>query len=220
MTPAALRCPPAPRGARMVTVRAGVYVAVASAPAMLSTPPAAVDVSTALGLPDWRAREQLAARALLRRLLTEVVGARAAALPLAAKPGGRPYLPDRADLSVSLSHSGDLVAAALGVGRAVGVDVQRPEPVPPELIDRCCSPGTARVLAALPAGRRAERFAGIWTVQEACVKATGAGLAGQPWRIPVGLTRSAGRWRGLRWLKVGCRLGVPVGCAYQIEVRR
>lgn len=158
--------------------------------------------------------EGAAARALLRRLLAEVAGRDAGATPLAARPGGQPFLPERPDLTVSLSHSGGWVAAAVGLGPDVGVDVQVPQPASAALLRRCCGPAARRALAAMPPRRLDEEFAWIWTVQEACVKATGSGLAGRPWTIPVGVGQRAGTWRRVRWLSLRDRVGVPVSCAY------
>jgi 4'-phosphopantetheinyl transferase len=155
--------------------------------------------------------ESAAARSLLRHLLIEV----AEDTPVAKRPSGQPFLPERPDLGVSLSHSGDWVAAAVGpaaVGLGVGVDVQVPEPVPAGLLRRCCSPATRAVLARMP-GRDRE-FAWIWTAQEACVKATGQGLAGLPWLIPVEAGQRMGTWRGIRWLSLRDSFPVPVSCAY------
>src|SRR5262249_38101660 len=87
--------------------------------------------------------ESAAARQLLRELLAPfgTVG------DLAARSSGQPYLTRRPDLAVSLSHSDGWVAAAVGAGTDVGVDVQVPQPVPPGLLRRCCRPATRAALA-------------------------------------------------------------------------
>ncbi|MGW4210847.1 4'-phosphopantetheinyl transferase family protein [Lentzea sp. NPDC004789] len=138
------------------------------------------------------------ARGLLRRLLgVDVV--------IAAEPGGRPYLPERPHVGISLSHSGELVAAAVGYGRAVGVDVEETVEFDPAMARRCGAPE----LVSLPADRRARELTRIWTVQEACVKALGLGLRGRPWTVPV----ERGGWRGLRWIS-GQGRGFAVSCAF------
>ncbi|KAA2255361.1 4'-phosphopantetheinyl transferase superfamily protein [Solihabitans fulvus] len=175
----------------------------------------AADTEAARLLPAWRAAEYLAARALLRRLLAEVAGPAAAVLPIAADEAGRPHLPDRPDLTISLSHEGDWVAAAVGLGVDVGVDVQPPQPASEGLRRRCCTPRARRALAELPAADRDREFAWIWTVQEACVKADGTGVAGLPWTVPVEVGQRAGVWGDYRWRRLPDSIGVPASFAYR-----
>ncbi|WP_188316611.1 4'-phosphopantetheinyl transferase family protein [Solihabitans fulvus] len=148
-----------------------------------------------------RSASRADARAVLRDLLadaTEVAGD----AEIATRPSGQPHLPAHPEISVSLSDDGDWLAAAVGVGGRVGVDVQRPEPVTAGRLRRCGSP-TARVaLAALPDPEREREYSRIWTVQEACVKATGTGLAGRPWTIPVEVGQHDGTWHSLCWHSV------------------
>jgi len=195
-----------------VAVADRVHVALASSTA-LGGQPAAGD--EAAGLPPWWASEHRAVRVLLRQLLTEVAGPEAGATPIAALPGGRPFLPERPDLTVSLSHSGRWMAAAVGVGPEVGVDVQVPQPASAALLRRCCRPAALAALAGMPQRRRDLEFAWIWTAQEACVKATGAGLAGLPWTIPVEVGQCAGTWQGVRWVSLRDRFSIPLSCAYR-----
>ncbi|WP_396122726.1 4'-phosphopantetheinyl transferase family protein [Actinokineospora sp. UTMC 2448] len=150
----------------------------------------------ARGRPDHVRAERHASRALLGVLL-DAVGA--GAQRLSRLDSGRPVLPDRPDLAVSLSHSGGTVAAAVARGRSIGVDVQIPLDPSPGLLARCCGTAAARRLSDAPRPVRARAFARVWSVQEACVKATGEGLAGAPWRIPVGIDECGGDWRGHRW---------------------
>ena len=184
---------------RTVAVADGVYSAAA--------PVAALAVQS----------ERLAARALLRRLLAEVAGSDAAAAPLAADARGRPFLAGHPDLGVSLSHSGGWVAAAVLVaGGCVGVDVQVPVLPSDRLLRRCCGAGAAR-LARLSERRRSAEFAWIWSVQEACVKASGAGISGLPWTIPVRIGQRAGRWRDFAWRALRGELPVSWSCAFTAQ---
>ncbi|GGP78642.1 hypothetical protein GCM10010185_60570 [Saccharothrix coeruleofusca] len=173
-------------------------------------PPSGLD--SAEGMPPWRAREHLAGRALLRGLLRRHTGRGDDAI--AVEPSGRPHLPDRPEVGISVSHSSGLVAAAIGLGCPVGVDVERPAPVDRAVLRRCCAPDAVAVLDRLPADRRAREFTRIWTVQEACVKALGLGLAGRPWTVPVAPGQHRGRWRGLRWVSWPDRWAAPVSCAF------
>jgi 4'-phosphopantetheinyl transferase len=183
-----------------------VRVAVAHGPLAA----AEVDVAAARELPEWRATEYVTARALLRGLLDDMD----ADCRIETLASGRPYLPERPDLTVSLSHDGDWTAAAVGVGADVGVDVQVPLPASSGLLRRCCTPETREALDAMPAPVRDREFAWIWTVQEACVKAAGTGLAGCPWTIPVDVGQQTGSWRDYQWHSLRDQ-SVPVSYAYR-----
>ena len=82
----------------------------------------------------------------------------------------------------------------------------------PDLVSLNFSEEGSVELAELLSQRGIGIEAGIWTVQEACVKAAGSGLAGRPWRIPVEVAQLHGRWRGYRWVSLA-GFGVPVGLA-------
>ena len=173
-------------------------------------PAAGVYVALTTAGPD----ESASARNLLRRLLADVAGVVAAAEPVAARTGGQPFLPRRPGIAVSLSHSGGWVAAAVSEIGAVGIDVQAPEPASPALLRRCCRAETRRRLSLLPGPERDLEFAWLWTAQEACVKATGEGLAGRPWTVPVTPGQREGVWRDVRWRTLRDRCTVPLSCAY------
>lgn len=223
----ALACRARPRRATagrhggVVRLRLGarVRVAVAEQRLLAHLPPAPSDLATVGDLPAGPRAERLAARALLRLLLAAELGRTAGAMPIAAHDGGQPYLPEWPEVGVSLSHDAGTVAAALGRGVPVGVDVQVPVPAPPALLRRCCAPAVRAALDRLPEPARDREFAWIWTVQEACVKATGAGLAGRPWAIPVPAGRRTGRWADLRWVSLRGHTRVPASVAYGVGTR-
>jgi 4'-phosphopantetheinyl transferase len=210
-------CPTAGQASRPATLLrpgAGVTLAVARTSAFADAVPVDADAHPAPDLPAWRAAESRAARALLRWLLAREVNADAAAAPVAARASGQPYLLGHPDLGISLSHGHGHVAAAIGVGRAVGVDVQAPVPVSAGVLSRCCVPAVRDELAALPDAIRDLEFAWIWTVQEACVKAAGTGLAGRPWSIPVERGQRDGEWLGHRWTSLRDDSAVPLSVAH------
>ncbi|WP_432125545.1 4'-phosphopantetheinyl transferase family protein [Streptomyces sp. bgisy082] len=227
-TPVPVRAPaPVPDGARtplpgrrIRTPADGVHhLAARNEEVLGALPVAAADRATAAGLPPWRAAEHLASRTLLRYLLRETGEDTEGAGdgPLAALPGGRPYLPGRPGPGVSLSHSSGWVAAAVGRGRDVGVDVQVPAPVGDRLLRLCCAPGDAEALAALPEEARRSGFARIFAVQEACVKAVGEGFSGRPWTVPVALGARTGTWNGVRWSAPrDDGDAAPVACAWTV----
>jgi len=174
------------------------------------------DALAAQGLPAWRARELLGARALLRSLLAEVEpGAHSAAL--ATEAAGRPLLPEWPGLCVSLSHDGGTVAAAVGRCRRVGVDVQTPPAWVTEAMIRRCLRQQASSLQRLDEAGRGVELAWVWTVQEACVKAQGTGIAGRPWTIDVPPGRSSGRWGRYAWTALRAHSTIPLSCAYSLQ---
>ncbi|MFT7836812.1 4'-phosphopantetheinyl transferase superfamily protein [Saccharothrix sp. BKS2] len=187
-----------------------VWVRLADTPA---GPPHPADTRAAAGLPPWRAREFLAGRGVLRDLLAAVAPwARDAELTPTAT--GKPVLAGAPDVGVSVSHDGGLVAAAVALRRAVGVDLQQPPADLPAGVVRRCLRERAAELDRLPAAERAVEFARVWTVQEACVKAEGTGLAGRPWAIDVPARPVSGRWRRFRWVALRTT-AVPLSCAFE-----
>lgn len=153
------------------------------------------------GMPDWRAREYLAVRALYAQLTAEVE--ETAAPALSSTPRGAPIVSGRPGLKVSLAHSAEMAAVALGRDRDVGVDVHEAGLPGRAMLRKCCPAEADRMAAAPEAGGR--DFARVWAAQEACVKATGEGIAGCPWRIPVTAAAETGRWRELTWKQLTSR---------------
>jgi 4'-phosphopantetheinyl transferase len=95
-------------------------------------------------------------------------------------PYGKPELAAPwSGLATSLSHSADLVAVAIAVGRAVGVDIQHlvPHLDVVAMSARFYGPADATYVAS---GRdesaRTDRFARLWSRKEAVVKAAGGRL--------------------------------------------
>lgn len=206
---------PVPRTAPDSTeIAAGVWVASAARADLAGSPTLAEDLAAAGTQPGWRRAEFLAGRQLLRWLLRRV-RPDLAVLAIRAEPGGKPRLAGGRDLpGITVSHDGDRVAAAVCAHGDIGVDVQLP---PAQLSDstvRRCLGRHAPVVAALPRAWRAREFAWVWTVQEACVKADGTGLAGRPWAIDVPPGAVSGRWGGFTWLSLRHRSAVPLSCAF------
>jgi 4'-phosphopantetheinyl transferase len=88
--------------------------------------------------------------------------------PTCGKPHGRPRVPG-ADVHVSVSRSGSLVAAALTRAGPVGVDVER------RPADRL-GPLARRILTAAEPVDRADDLLTYWCRKESVLKATGEGL--------------------------------------------
>ncbi|WP_396126624.1 4'-phosphopantetheinyl transferase family protein [Amycolatopsis sp. FBCC-B4732] len=96
------------------------------------------------------------------------------------KPHGRPRVPG-ADLTLSISHSGDLIGLAATPSVPVGLDVETANRRADDgLIEYALSPAEAAHLAGLAPDEKAAAFFVYWTRKEAVMKATGKGL-----RIPL-----------------------------------
>lgn len=124
------------------------------------------------------------AHVVLRRVLGDVIGQDPAAVrtsrmpcPRCGGPHGRPGLDGAAGPQFSLSYSGSVVAVAVS-DQPVGIDVERlPDRRTVEAVARLLDPREARELQQLtePDERR-RRFARLWVMKEAYLKATGAGI--------------------------------------------
>lgn len=138
----------------------------------------------------------LAAHVLLRRLLAAHLGVTPAQVryerepcPGCGRTHGRPVVAGGAGPGFSLSHSGDLVLAAVAAGSRgpVGVDVQKvPSPATASLCAPRLHPGERAELGKVPYEHLAEAFAQIWVRTEAYLKAVGTGLCRPPRRDYLG----------------------------------
>jgi len=100
--------------------------------------------------------------------------------PQCGRPDGRPRLADEAGVRFSVSHSGDLVVVAFAVDGAVGVDVERWDPLRgPEVAPVILSPAERADFDALPTADQSRAFFRYWVRKEAVLKATGDGLGVQ-----------------------------------------
>ena len=120
------------------------------------------------------------AHGALRILVGRDLAAPPAALTWIPGPHGKPELAAPwSGLYTNLSHSGDMIAAAISTDRPVGVDIQYLVPGMDTvgLSARFFPPDEARYVAAgRDASARADRFAHLWARKEAVVKAAGGRL--------------------------------------------
>lgn len=130
-------------------------------------------------LPGHR-RDFIAAHALLRRALSEWHARHPRDWQFAAGSGGKPELAAAqasANLSFNLAHTDGFVACAIGRGVDIGIDVEaidrRADRL--KLAGRYFSPAERADVQARGASALS-RFIEIWTLKEAFVKATGAGV--------------------------------------------
>ncbi len=168
-----------------------------------------------------RRRSWLAGRTLLLAALTRVTGSAAPdslytdAAGAVRQTGGV--------LQLNLSHSGDLVAAALAEA-PVGIDVEWPKHrTSVQQPDRVFSTAEAAYIAGLPEAARQDAFYLFWTLKESACKAVGLRL----WqglryacfdpaqgRADLAPPFPAGPWRCMHGRLVdGCHLAVTLGAA-------
>jgi 4'-phosphopantetheinyl transferase len=128
-------------------------------------------------------RDYTLAHALVRRMVGAAEGVAPAALKFEANARGKPSrvtpAGERSDLQFNLSHTRGLVACAIARGADVGVDVERIDRDidDGEIARRFFSPAERRDLDACDPPERSRRFIDLWTLKEAYLKATGAGLS-------------------------------------------
>lgn len=123
--------------------------------------------------------ESLVSRALVRRLLSEWMGIPVANVRVEPGPGGRPRTtPVDGTLgpSFNATHSGRVVGASLVQSGAIGMDLEVVRAFDRRLLERVFSPADAKRVMALGINDRNREFARLWTIAEACAKATGDGL--------------------------------------------
>jgi 4'-phosphopantetheinyl transferase len=122
----------------------------------------------------------IAAHALKRVLLAFALGgeARADALTFTIGPNGKPALEHPRAPAFNVTHCNGLVAAALAPTGAIGIDAEPiPDSCPSGVIEHACTAAERAWLGALPVRDRPEGLIRLWTLKEAFVKMTGAGLS-------------------------------------------
>ncbi|MFO1052164.1 MAG: 4'-phosphopantetheinyl transferase superfamily protein [Planctomycetota bacterium] len=124
-------------------------------------------------------------RWLLRRTLEKTTGIASAQWSFAIATHGRPVpvcpsfavpgrLPD-----VNLTHGGGIVAVAASHGARVGIDAEDlGRDVPSRRLERFLAGEETRQIETLGYAERRVAFWRIWTLKEACLKASGTGIAG------------------------------------------
>lgn len=127
-------------------------------------------------------RDRAAARAALRMVLGRYLDIAPAEIALVEADAAKPAIAG-ARLEFNVAHTEDLALIAVA-GVAVGVDVERVEPIPAEelddLVDFVFAEREAEELAGVSERERLVAYYRVWTRKEAYVKATGEGIAGRP----------------------------------------
>lgn len=152
--------------------------------------PREAERSARLARPEDRQRLALGCR-LLRGVVGRILSVDPSqvdidrACPHCQAAHGRPRVVGHASLSCSVSHSGDLVLAAVVDSGELGVDVEAgPEEDWAALLDDLCAPNEARP-------RSQAEFLTTWTRKEALLKATGRGLLTPMMSLSLGAPEQA-----------------------------
>jgi 4'-phosphopantetheinyl transferase len=134
------------------------------------------------------------------------LGVDAARWEIRRGPTGRPFALDATTgraprWTFNASHSEDLLALSLAASGHIGIDVQRvPEAGWERIARRWLHPAEVAALPADPDAAGGE-FSRVWSIREACCKATGTGLAGFAGISPVGAT-GRGRSGRVWWREI------------------
>jgi 4'-phosphopantetheinyl transferase len=121
------------------------------------------------------------ARGLLRSILAGYLEMPPARIEFSYGASGKPSLSRRLPtrtLTFNVSHSGDQALYAVGVGRALGIDVERVRALPhaDDVVHTICSLRERSAIERAPAPARDEMFFAYWTCKEAYTKARGDGI--------------------------------------------
>lgn len=123
----------------------------------------------------------IAARVLLRTLLSAYLGVNSAKLSFAYADKGKPYLEESlpSGIKFNLAHSHGRALYAFSNGREVGVDLEfmRDDLADEKVAERFFSAGEIDSLKAVGPELRKEAFFNCWTRKEAYIKACGEGLS-------------------------------------------
>jgi 4'-phosphopantetheinyl transferase len=126
----------------------------------------------------------IAARVLLRNILSEYTGIPAEALQFRYSSHGKPSLSGREKnppLHFNISHSEEMIVLAFSLGEEIGIDIERcrdlEEGEMEQIADLCFSRQQLDQLKSIPLHLKTEFFFRTWTIVEASLKLKGYGLS-------------------------------------------
>jgi 4'-phosphopantetheinyl transferase len=123
----------------------------------------------------------VAARGLLRSLLSAYLGISSEDLRFSYAEKGKPSLQkgQQSAISFNLAHSHGMAVYAFSHAREVGIDLEymREDVANEDIAERFFSRREIKSLAAVPAELRKQAFFNCWTRKEAYIKARGEGLS-------------------------------------------
>jgi len=91
---------------------------------------------------------------------------------------GKPFFPDFPNFKFNITHGGNIIAVAFCDDREVGIDVEAADRKANLMIaERYFTPAEVDFLQKTPSQQRLHAFLRLWTIKEAYLKMTGAGLS-------------------------------------------
>jgi 4'-phosphopantetheinyl transferase len=139
---------------------------------------------------DDHRRRFIAARGILRHLLGGYTGTAASDVQFDYGPHGKPSVRQaETTIRFNLSHSGELMVAALSSTAELGVDIEKDDRQIPatDISKRFFTPEEHAEVQQEQAEQRTGIFLRYWTAKEAVMKATGLGLSLDPAKIAIAL---------------------------------
>ena len=131
-----------------------------------------------LKFPHLRVR-YVAARGILRRLLSQYLSVSAVDIKINYGKQGKPFLMNFPNFKFNLSHSEDLAVFAFSKSMTLGIDVEyiNKEIDIESIVPRFFSKNEAASVLGLTPDKRPAAFFNCWTRKEAFIKAKGGGLS-------------------------------------------
>ena len=155
----------------------------------------------------------LVTRAVLRTVLGHLLNRPPSEIELTTSGRGKPALArgTAPEIHFNTSHSRTHALIALSRIGDVGVDIEDIGRVDDRVVRRSLSKPEFDRLVTMDAERRAAAFYHLWTVKEACAKATGVGIGIGMRNVAASFGRT-GRWRDFTWesIVIGPRLAAAV----------
>jgi 4'-phosphopantetheinyl transferase len=120
----------------------------------------------------------IAARTILRRLLSQYLNHAPDSLQFEYTSYGKPYLP-HSSIFFNLSHANEWALYAISLEEKTGVDIEhvKPDRDMENIAARFFSNTENQWLKKIPEDKKQEAFFRIWTCKEAFIKAIGEGLS-------------------------------------------
>jgi phosphopantetheinyl transferase len=165
---------------------------------------------------DSGATAFLVTRAVLRVILGYLFDRPGADVELLTAERGKPSLAETTDPPLYFNTSHSRTQAVVAVTRVgdIGVDVEDFDTPDERVVQRALSDDEYKTLESMPVEERAGAFYRLWTVKEACAKATGIGIGIGTRKVAASLDAD-GRWGEYRWDAVD--LGPRVAAAVAVR---
>ena len=125
---------------------------------------------------DKDKRLSVAGEMLVKKLIADETGKDKKDIIIQTDENGKPFT-QNADIHLSISHSNDLVIAAISSSE-VGVDIEKIKPVSDSLINKVCTQKELEYVSdsSISKSEKEKRFFEIWTFKEAYFKFIGTGI--------------------------------------------